>query len=46
MHCYAQPPNPAEPRQQWQLVYYPEKNAVAILIEINNVIYALSAPPG
>jgi hypothetical protein len=45
MTCYAQNPNPGNPNQQWQLIYYPEKNAVAMLIAVNNVVYALSALP-
>jgi hypothetical protein len=46
MFCYAANPNLANPNQQWQLVYYPEKNAVAMLLEMNNVLFALSAPSG
>lgn len=45
MHCYAQNPDKSSSAQQWQLVYYPEVDAVAMLIELNNKTYALSAPP-
>lgn len=46
MHCYAATPNPSNPEQQWQLVYYPEKDAVALLTERDKQTYALCAPPG
>lgn len=46
MYCYAATPNPGNPNQQWQLVYYASKNAVAILISMNNMLYALSSLPG
>lgn len=46
MYCYAQVPNISAQNQQWQLIYYPEKDAVALLIDINNTTFALSAPSG
>jgi hypothetical protein len=45
MRCYAQNPDASNTRQQWQLIYYAEEDAVAILVAVNNLVYALSALP-
>src|SRR5882672_5757641 len=45
LHCYAATPSGSD-GQKWNLVYYPEKDAVAMVLKYNGIDYVLSAPAG
>jgi hypothetical protein len=46
LYCYAKTADLNDPSQLWQLSYLPNEGGVALLIEGNNVVYALSSLHG